>query len=133
MTFIQQDAILFSGSLRSNLDPFGEHADEALRAALERVDGIHAELQHLFPADLACGAGAAEPLRDDARVIGSIFDGSTRTKVTLAAATPDTPPEASVFLVCGGSMLPCFTHVGQHAVLSNRNRTVKVKKVTGLV
>ena len=37
MTFIQQDAVLFAGSLRSNLDPFGEHSDAALEAALAEV------------------------------------------------------------------------------------------------
>ena len=38
ITFIQQDAMLFAGSLRSNLDPFGEHSDAALEAALAEVD-----------------------------------------------------------------------------------------------
>ena len=36
--FIQQDAILFSGSLRSNLDPFNEHSDAELEQALSEVD-----------------------------------------------------------------------------------------------
>lgn len=37
MTFIQQDAVLFAGSLRANLDPFGEYSDEALEAALAKA------------------------------------------------------------------------------------------------
>ena len=41
ITFIQQDAVLFAGSLRSNLDPFGEHSDATLEAALAEVDWPH--------------------------------------------------------------------------------------------
>ena len=38
VTLIPQDAMMFSGSLRSNLDPFGEHTDAALEAALGEID-----------------------------------------------------------------------------------------------
>ena len=41
ITFIQQDAVLFAGSLRSNLDPFGEHSDATLEAALAEVGWLH--------------------------------------------------------------------------------------------
>ena len=34
---IPQDPFVFAGSLRANLDPFAEHADDALWAALDRV------------------------------------------------------------------------------------------------
>ncbi|KAH8823501.1 hypothetical protein DL96DRAFT_1698061, partial [Flagelloscypha sp. PMI_526] len=37
MTFIPQDATLFSGSIRDNLDPFGEHEDSECLDALYRV------------------------------------------------------------------------------------------------
>ncbi|KAI9260598.1 hypothetical protein BDA99DRAFT_86302 [Phascolomyces articulosus] len=37
LTMIPQDAALFSGTIRSNLDPFEEHTEDALWAALERV------------------------------------------------------------------------------------------------
>ncbi|RKO90517.1 P-loop containing nucleoside triphosphate hydrolase protein, partial [Blyttiomyces helicus] len=37
LTIIPQDPVLFSGTLRTNLDPFEEHPDEALWAALESV------------------------------------------------------------------------------------------------
>ncbi|KAI7878707.1 hypothetical protein K492DRAFT_217842, partial [Lichtheimia hyalospora FSU 10163] len=36
LTIIPQDPILFSGTLRSNLDPFGQHDDAELWAALKR-------------------------------------------------------------------------------------------------
>ncbi|KAI4117408.1 MAG: hypothetical protein LQ345_002349 [Seirophora villosa] len=37
MTIIPQDPVLFSGTVRSNLDPFGEHTDAELRVALGKV------------------------------------------------------------------------------------------------
>jgi ABC-type multidrug transport system fused ATPase/permease subunit len=37
LAIIPQDPVLFSGTIRSNLDPFDEHDDAALRDALERV------------------------------------------------------------------------------------------------
>lgn len=37
VTLIPQDSTLFSGSLRSNLDPLGRYDDETLRSALRRV------------------------------------------------------------------------------------------------
>lgn len=37
MAMIPQDPFMFGGSIRLNLDPFGEHKDEALWEALERV------------------------------------------------------------------------------------------------
>nr|XP_032800562.1 canalicular multispecific organic anion transporter 1-like [Petromyzon marinus] len=36
LTIIPQDPVIFSGSLRMNLDPLGQHGDEALWAALEQ-------------------------------------------------------------------------------------------------
>jgi len=37
LTFIPQDAALFSGNLRDNLDPFGEHTDAECLDVLQRV------------------------------------------------------------------------------------------------
>ena len=36
LAIIPQDAVLFSGSIRSNLDPFGAHSDEQLWRVLEK-------------------------------------------------------------------------------------------------
>ncbi|KAI7905777.1 uncharacterized protein BX663DRAFT_500876 [Cokeromyces recurvatus] len=43
LTIIPQDPILFSGSLRSNLDPFDEFDDDDILAALRRVELIPSE------------------------------------------------------------------------------------------
>ncbi|KAG0794583.1 hypothetical protein G6F22_005317 [Rhizopus arrhizus] len=37
LTIIPQDAVLFDGTIRSNLDPFDEHSDEAVWESLERA------------------------------------------------------------------------------------------------
>ncbi|CAH1780872.1 unnamed protein product [Owenia fusiformis] len=37
LTIIPQDPVLFSGTLRTNLDPFDEHTDDALWSALEHA------------------------------------------------------------------------------------------------
>lgn len=37
LTIIPQDAILFSGSLRFNLDPFNKYSDEEIWTALEHA------------------------------------------------------------------------------------------------
>lgn len=37
IAMIPQDPVLFSGTVRSNLDPLGSHSDDALLSALERV------------------------------------------------------------------------------------------------
>lgn len=52
LTIIPQDAVLFSGSLRLNLDPFDTHTDEEVWRALEHahlkafVKGLTAGLNH---------------------------------------------------------------------------------------
>lgn len=45
LTIIPQDPVLFSGTLRSNLDPFGQYDDAALWAALKRCHLIDGQQQ----------------------------------------------------------------------------------------
>ena len=48
LTFIPQEAVLFSGTVRSNLDPFSEHTDAACFDALARV-GLNGKSGHASP------------------------------------------------------------------------------------
>jgi ABC-type multidrug transport system fused ATPase/permease subunit len=49
LAIIPQDPVLFSGTIRSNLDSFNEYSDDALQEALQRV--------HLVSSDPAAAAG----------------------------------------------------------------------------
>lgn len=40
LSIIPQDAILFSGTVRENLDPYGEHSDDDLWRALDTVGNV---------------------------------------------------------------------------------------------
>ena len=41
ISIIPQDPVLFSGTMRKNLDPFNEYQEENLWAALESVEYLH--------------------------------------------------------------------------------------------
>ncbi|KAF7725515.1 hypothetical protein EC973_009545 [Apophysomyces ossiformis] len=51
LTIIPQDPILFSGTLRNNLDPFGQHDDAELWAALKRTHLIESKVDAQFGLD----------------------------------------------------------------------------------
>lgn len=40
-TFLAQEPVLFPGSMRQNLDPLNEHANDACDAVLQRIGGTH--------------------------------------------------------------------------------------------
>lgn len=72
LAIIPQDPTLFRGTVRSNLDPFGEHADLELWSALRQADLVDAEAQ---PAGqkgegdtAAVVAGTTNTARDPSRI-----------------------------------------------------------------
>ncbi|WWC92185.1 uncharacterized protein L201_007139 [Kwoniella dendrophila CBS 6074] len=80
ITYIPQDAVLFSGTVRENLDPFNEHTDEELLDALSRVNlGTSdtppaSKVPSRVPSSKRLGALAAE---DALRPISPAPSGST--------------------------------------------------------
>ena len=56
-----QDPVLFTGSVRKNLDPFSQHGDVQLWAALEEVSPlifvlVSGEILHVFSTEVCCTA-----------------------------------------------------------------------------
>ncbi|KAJ2883778.1 Transporter of the ATP-binding cassette (ABC), partial [Coemansia aciculifera] len=49
LTIIPQDPVLFSGTIRSNLDPFSEHGDDELWLALRRAHLLGDDEQQMAP------------------------------------------------------------------------------------
>ncbi|KAL1748165.1 hypothetical protein HDZ31DRAFT_30137 [Schizophyllum fasciatum] len=69
ITFIPQDATLFSGTLRDNLDPFGDHDDSEIRDVLERV-GMTGGSTH--PSRAASVASSRAPSRPESPTNGLV-------------------------------------------------------------
>lgn len=60
LAIIPQDPVLFSGTIRSNLDPFDDHTDEALKECLARVHLLDSETPTpVNEPDSAAGSAAA--------------------------------------------------------------------------
>ncbi|PIL29150.1 ATP-binding cassette transporter [Ganoderma sinense ZZ0214-1] len=81
MTFIPQDATLFSGTLRENLDPFGEHTDAECIDVLQRVQMI-TDSQAVSQRTSAAASRAA-----------SIHEGEVGREATIASVSTS-PTEA---------------------------------------
>ncbi|KAF9255339.1 multidrug resistance-associated ABC transporter [Marasmius fiardii PR-910] len=68
LTFIPQDARLFSGTLRDNLDPFHEHTDEECLDVLYRVQVIHQGHEGVYESrapSTSASATTLQPPSDD--------------------------------------------------------------------
>ncbi|KAF9039893.1 multidrug resistance-associated ABC transporter [Panaeolus papilionaceus] len=104
LTFIPQDATLFSGTLRENLNPFGEHTDAECLDALRRVQmitdnsGYHRSSDDQTDVELSSVAGASSfatvtaagsesiTLETKVAVGGSNFSHGQRQLIAMARA-----------------------------------------------
>ena len=77
LSIIPQDPVLFSGTIRSNLDPFDQFNDYQLRAALMRVHLVPSETNTPLPAEVdqssASSTTAVEPGTSPAAGNANIF------------------------------------------------------------
>ncbi|KAI9286497.1 P-loop containing nucleoside triphosphate hydrolase protein [Umbelopsis sp. AD052] len=76
LTIIPQDPILFSGTVRSNLDPFNQHDDAVILESLERV--------HLLK-----DSGISTPLRDDSSSVTPVEENNVSVFKNLDSAVSE--------------------------------------------
>ncbi|KAK4048522.1 hypothetical protein OIV83_004690 [Microbotryomycetes sp. JL201] len=101
LTFIPQEAVLFSGTIRSNLDPFDEHTDQECLDALARVQMISAPMVSIRPSREGSRAPTPPPMTAHAAVMeahGHLASGnndSSSVKSAGASSSPSTKVEAS--------------------------------------
>ena len=92
ITYIPQDAVLFSGTIRDNLDPFGEHSDEELLEALSRVNlgPSDTPFPSRVPSRVPSSSRLASLSVDDPQPSGTITPGGRSTaggKVAITLAS----------------------------------------------
>ncbi|KAJ7624560.1 hypothetical protein FB45DRAFT_84390 [Roridomyces roridus] len=80
LTFIPQDATLFSGTLRDNLDPFGDHDDAACMDVLYRV---HMISDTPFPSRAQSTAASPSSSRAPSVIGTDLTDVDAKTTVSL--------------------------------------------------
>ncbi|KAK8437180.1 ABC bile acid transporter [Phyllosticta citricarpa] len=123
LAIIPQDPVLFSGTVRSNLDPFGEHADDELREALQRVHLVSA-------ADFACepdqssGSGSGSGANSNAN--------NTNTNANPFASLSTTISEGGSNLSQGQRQLLCLARaiIARPKIMMLDEATSAVDKAT---
>jgi len=96
ITFIPQDATLFSGTLRDNLDPFGEHDDSECLDALHRVQMIGQTPALLSGRPSAVSSPQAS--RPTTRPASPVIDENRTDSLSIATASTEVETKISIRL-----------------------------------
>lgn len=108
LAIIPQDPVLFSGTVRSNLDAFDQHSDEELREALARVHLISSATATSSTAPTP--SGSATPIPQDPEADGA--DGparpSTNTNINIFRSLSSKISEGGLNLSQGQRQLLCL-------------------------
>ncbi|KAF8890917.1 multidrug resistance-associated ABC transporter [Infundibulicybe gibba] len=96
LTFIPQDATLFSGTLRDNLDPFGEHSDAECLDVLYRVQMMSPSAHPSQIGSREASASSSRAPSRPASTLGIEQEGATTD--TASVATTDIDSKATISL-----------------------------------
>ncbi|KAL2855667.1 hypothetical protein BJX68DRAFT_264021 [Aspergillus pseudodeflectus] len=129
LAIIPQDPVLFSGTVRSNLDPFNQHSDLELYNALERVHLLHFEDTSTLASSSATTPGSQTPPQTDPlSTSATLTTSSTNTTTTTPARKPHLitgPFTLSTPITTAGSNLS----QGQRQLLSLARAILKHPKI----
>ncbi|KAF5378578.1 hypothetical protein D9615_007121 [Tricholomella constricta] len=91
LTFIPQDATLFSGTLRDNLDPFGEHTDSECLDVLQRVGMVSNTPSGSYPT-----SASSSRIASRAASIQGVERDETTDSISTTATDVDTKTTVSL-------------------------------------
>ena len=85
---VPQDPVLFSGTVRSNLDPFNENSDADMWLALEHVQLKKGVMSQVGGLDSAISEGSAAPNTQPALLSAPEQGPCTESRLTLTPSCP---------------------------------------------